>query len=320
MNRKLAIFIALICVIAALFVFGSRDEIAGTGTDATETTQTLTDSTGREVNVPLHPQRVIVLNASNVDLYVAAGGAENIVGKASSQAYSEAVQQATANAQDVGIIHSPNVEAIVALKPDLVIGTNVPYHQALIPTLEKAGVPVYINSLNSFEDIYSTLELFGKLTGHEDIATAKVKEMQEAQAQLVASAKEQQAPKSLVIFGNPESFSMATSKTFTGSLIEQLGGGNLANAVDSDGAYVPLSMEYLAKSNPDVIFIIMMGNPQQMQEKVRTDLESNPAWSGTNAVKNGRVHILPYNLFTVNPGTQAIEAMQVIKGYMYPEQ
>lgn len=60
------------------------------------------------------------------------------MGKASSQAYSEAVNQATAAAQEMGIIHSPNVEAIVALQPDLVIGTNVPYHQNLIPTLEKS--------------------------------------------------------------------------------------------------------------------------------------------------------------------------------------
>ena len=77
-------------------------------------------------------------------------------------------------------------------------------------------------------------------------------------------------------------------------------------------------MEFLAAQNPDAIFVIMMGNPQTMQEKLRTDLEANPAWAGTNAVKNNRVHILPYNLFTVNPGTQAIGAMKTLADYMYP--
>ena len=55
-----------------------------------------------------------------------------------------------------------------------------------------------------------------------------------------------------------------------------------------------------------------------MQEKIQKDLAANPAWSGTNAVKNNRVHILPYNLFTVNPGTQAIDVMRIIADYMYP--
>lgn len=76
-------------------------------------------------------------------------------------------------------------------------------------------------------------------------------------------------------------------------------------------------MEYLAKENPEVIFIIMMGNPQQMEEKIHRDLEVSPAWVETSAVKNGRVHILPYNLFTVNPGVQAADAMKLMYKYMY---
>ena len=317
MNRKLGFGIAIICVLAAIVFFALGNDIAGKGNTAQEEARVLTDSTGRQVNVPAHPQRVVILNASNVDLYVAAGGGDAVVGKASSQTYSEAVQQATAKAEDVGIIHSPNLEAIVALKPDLVIGTNVPYHQNLIPTLEKAGIPVYINSLSSFEDIFATLELYGSLTGHEDAAKAKVEEMKQQRQELIDSAQGKTAPKSVIIFGNPESFSMATKGTFTGSLVEQLGGGNLADNLDKGDAYIPLSMEFLATQNPDVIFIIMMGNPQMMQEKVRTDLEANPAWAGTNAVKNGRVHILPYNLFTVNPGTQAIDAMKTVYDFMY---
>ena len=141
--------------------------------------------------------------------------------------------------------------------------------------------------------------------------------MKQQRQELIDSAQGKTAPKSVIIFGNPESFSMATKGTFTGSLVEQLGGGNLADNLDKGDAYIPLSMEFLATQNPDVIFIIMMGNPQMMQEKVRTDLEANPAWAGTNAVKNGRVHILPYNLFTVNPGTQAIDAMQTVYDFMY---
>lgn len=318
MKRKIGFGIAILLVLAAIGFLLMGGDIAGKGNASQSGNQVLVDSTGRQVNVPAHPQRVVILNASNVDLYVAAGGGENIVGKASSSTYSEAVNQATASSQDVGIIHSPNVEAIVALQPDLVIGTNVPYHQNLIPTLEKAGIPVYINSLNSFEDIYNTLELYGRLTGHSQQAEDKINAMKSQRQDLLAQIQGKTPPKSVIIFGNPESFSMATKKTFTGSWVEQLGGGNLADNLGKGDAYIPLSMEFLAAQNPDAIFVIMMGNPQTMQEKLRTDLEANPAWAGTNAVKNNRVHILPYNLFTVNPGTQAIGAMKTLADYMYP--
>ena len=318
MKRKAGFGVAIILVLAAVGFLLLGGNIAGTGNSEQQRTKVLTDSTGRQVNVPVHPQRVVVLNASNVDLYVAAGGGANIVGKAASQTYSDEVKSATASAQEVGIIHSPNLEAIVALQPDLVIGTNVPYHQNLIPTLEKAGIPVYINSLNSFEDIYNTLELYGSLTGEKAAAETRIKQMQAQHDELVANVQDKTPPKSVIIFGNPDSFSMATKKTFTGALVEELGGGNLADTLGKGDAYVPLSMEFLAAQNPDVIFVIMMGNPQTMQEKLQKDLAANPAWSGTNAVKNNRVHILPYNLFTVNPGTQAIAAMQTLASYMYP--
>lgn len=318
MKRKAGFGVAIILVLAAIAFLLLGGNIAGTDNGEQQGTTLLTDSTGRQVNVPAHPKRVIILNASNVDLYVAAGGGENIVGKATSQTYSDAVKSATASAQEVGIIHSPNLEAILALQPDLVIGTNVPYHQNLIPTLEKAGIPVYINSLNSFEDIYNTLELYGNLTGEKAAAEARINQMKAQYDELIANVQGKTPPKSVIIFGNPDSFSMATKKTFTGALVEELGGGNLADTLEKGDAYIPLSMEFLAAQNPDVIFVIMMGNPQAMQEKLQKDLAANPVWSGTNAVKNNRVHILPYNLFTVNPGTQAIAAMQTLASYMYP--
>mgnify|MGYP000273108670 CR=1 FL=1 len=50
------------------------------------------------------------------------------------------------NIEQIGVIHNPSVETILKLQPDLVIGVNVPFHQQLIPTLEKADIPVLIKS------------------------------------------------------------------------------------------------------------------------------------------------------------------------------
>lgn len=318
MKRKIALGLVVLCAIIMAGIACYVRQLAGGGQAAQAAMQTVVDSAGREVEIPIHPKRVVILNASNVDLYVAAGGAEDIVGKATSQAYSDKVLSATSNAVECGIIHSPSVETILSQKPDLIIGTNVPFHQALAPLMATAGVPVYLNSLNSFDEIYHSLAFYGELTGHKDLAEQQIVEMQADYDRMIASVQGKNPPKSLIVFGSPESFSMATSKTFSGDLLRRLGGNNLADAIEGTDAYIPLSMEFLAKENPEVIFIIMMGDPAQMQEKIRLDLADNPAWAGCQAVKSKRVHILPYNLFTVNPGIQAIDAMGVLAKYMYP--
>ena len=125
--RKIGIITALLCLAAAAaFLLWPRAQ------DPPEQKElTVTDSTGRTVTLPSHPERVVILNPSNLDLYVAAGGAENIVGKPTSQTLSETVKEKTAAAEEVGIIHQPDIEKILALQPDLVIGTNVPFHTGL---------------------------------------------------------------------------------------------------------------------------------------------------------------------------------------------
>mgnify|MGYP003084879560 FL=1 len=98
-----------------------------------------------------------------------------------------------------------------------------------------------------------------------------------------------------------------------------LGGGNIADAAEEDGAYAPLSMEFVARENPDVIFIIVHGPTETLEPKMRHDLQENPAWADVSAVKKGRVYVLPYDLFAVNPGIRAADALQVLADAMYTE-
>ena len=316
MKRKIGLGLAILFVVLGIGFLLFSGRIAGPGETANATMK-VTDSTGRDVDIPLHPKRVVILNASNVDLYVAAGGGDNIAGIATSEAYSDEVKKAMANAKEVGIIHSPSVETILSLQPDLVIGTNVPFHQALTETLGKAGIPLYINSVNTFDDLYSSITLFGRLNGQEQVAEKKIADMKADYKAVMEDVKDRMPPKSLIIFGNPQSFNMATQKTFTGNLIQCLGGGNIADTINDSNAYIPLNLEFLTKENTEVIFIIMMGDKKAMEEKVRTELEGHPAWQNVKAVQNKRVYILPFNLFTINPGVKAIEALKMVKGYMY---
>ena len=112
---------------------------------------------------------------------------------------------------------------------------------------------------------------------------------------------------------------MGTKKCFTGGLIELLGGGNIADHAEGDGGYLPLSMEFVARENPSIIFAIVHGPTETLEPKMRRDLQESEAWADVDAVKNGRVYVLPYELFAINPGVRAADALEVLADIMYPE-
>ena len=316
--RKL-IFI-VICLIAVGGAFlASRQENGAS--DRENETITVTDSTDREVVIPAHPKRVVLLNASHLDLYYYAGGGETIVGKPTSEALSDEVKEGTKSVQEVGVIHNPSVETILNLQPDLVIGINVPFHQQLIPTLEKADIPVLIKSLDTYEDVLKTLAFYGELTGRKDTAQTKIEEIKTDYKEAVTKAEGKNPPKSLMIWGTLDSFSMATSKSFAGNLVYRLGGNNIADSIDSvakdNSGFIPLSMEYIATQNPEVIFIVTHGDPKAVKTELDNTLGANPLWQDVSAVKNGRVYVLPYQLFAVNPGTRIAQALNILADDLY---
>ncbi|MBP2630475.1 MAG: iron transporter substrate-binding protein [Firmicutes bacterium] len=319
--KKMVGISILLLIGAVIWLFFRNDTVQSTETENDK--RVVTDSIQRNVEIPKHPKRVLFLNASNLDLFCAAGGAELVVGKPTSQALSEEVKKLTADVPEIGIIHTPNIEKILSLKPDLVIGANVPYHHALIPVLEQAGIPLLVRSLDTYEQVLETMTFYGELTGKEKATKERITMVEKDYQQAVAQSNNKKAPKNLIIFGSPESFSMGTQKSFVGDLIARLGGNNIADQIENStkDAFVPLSMEFVAKQNPSVIFLIMHGTDgENAEKKVQQDLSENPAWADVEAVKNKRVYVLPYALFAVNPGTQVAEAIRVLSDHLYREE
>lgn len=280
------------------------------------TTRTVVDATGTEIKIPTHPKRVVILNIANLDMYYAVGG--EVVGKPKSAYYSKELMAATADVPSIGGFHSPSVEAIIGMHPDLVIGVNVPFNTNLREMLGQANIPLYINNLNTYEDVVNTLRFFGELTGHEDVANVTAKRAEDHYNKVVALAKEEKGPRSLIIFGAPGSFSMATTTSFSGNLLKTLGGDNIADRDSSlSGDYVPLSMEYIIKENPEVIFFISMTPKPDSIETFKRDMLESSSWQDISAVKSGRIYYLSGGLFALNPGTPINEALDIMYKDLY---
>lgn len=316
---KMVIAVLAICAAAAFFFWQGGSDKA----DVTSgSTRQVVDSMGRTVTIPREVKRVVLLNASSMEIFCEAGGADLIVGKPTTKATPAKWQDKLANVPEVGILHSPNVETILSLKPDLVIGVNVPFHHTLIKTMEGAGIPMVIRSLETYEQVLESLEFFGDIAGTPDVAAAKKAEVEAKYQAVTEKYRGQKPPKTLMIWGSPDSFQMASKKSFVGDLLERLGGNNIADHADGavgQAGFLPFGMEFVAKEDPEVICLVTHSSDPAIRDKFLAQMNEQAIWSGIKAVKTGRVYALPYELFAVNPGTQIAEAIEVLAQIEFEE-
>ena len=315
-RKIIGIIIVLVLLAGSFLVFGQKSRNA----ERIYSLRTVTDGAGRQVSVPEHPQRVVALNASNIDLFISAGG--TLIGRATTGTLPPAVRAAVQAVPMIGLPPNPSLEKIVALKADLVLAANISPHHVLVSVLDKAGIPVLLQTLENYQQVLDTLRFYGELTGQPDKAAAEIARIEDQYHAAMASTRGKPAPKVLILGGTTESFSMAQSTSFAGDLVKRLGGVNIADQAENaapSGGYAPISLEFVAKANPEVILFISHCADAKAEEKFRSELARNPAWQGIKAVQQNRVHKLPYHLFAVNPGTQAGEAVALLAGLLYPD-
>lgn len=317
MNKKIfALYgVGIICLVLLSYMwwaFNNEEE----QNKIRESTRIVEDMTGSKVAIPAHPKRVVFLNTSNMDMYYAVGG--EAVGRVSASSLEGKLLEATKDVPIVGNTYSPNVEKVLSLHPDLVIGAGMSNQIAMRDVLAKAGVPLYINDLNTYDDVLRSLQLFGELTGHEELGKEVISRIEGHEKELMNKAKGEVGKRSLIIFGSPGTFSMATSQSYSGDILRRLGGHNIADGIGGDSSgYVAMSMESVAKANPEVIFFIVMLPDPKIVDSFKKEMAESPIWKDIDAVKTGRVYYLPGGLFALNPGTRIIESMDLMYSYLY---
>ena len=83
--------------------------------------------------------------------------------------------------------------------------------------------------------------------------------------------------------------------------------------------YKYYTFEELVKNDPEIIFITSMGNDEAIENRLRSDVQSNPAWNSLKAVRENRIIFLPEQLFLINPGLQYPKAVEYMAKTVYPE-
>ena len=163
MTKKIMmILVVFVAMGAAVFFFMNR-------TDPTTTTigetWTVTDSVERKVTFHIPTTRVIPLTNADTETMYALG--VKPLGVVTNFNMSEHLAKALEDVPKVGAVTAPNLEKIIALKPDLVVVSMVPFQLQMVPSLEKAGLSTVVFKSDSYQDILERIRFFGKVLHKE---------------------------------------------------------------------------------------------------------------------------------------------------------
>ena len=313
-----AVFVCMGLMLACLGLAGCGPEKQAPSSDGPAFAQ-VTDDAGRTVTIKEKPQRIVALSTSLLNFADAVDG--NLAGRASVQSDAADLPERYSNVPEVGPVYNVSVEKIMACQPDLVLA-NKNQHEKLIPLLEQNGVTVLALTTKTYDDVKRNLTLVGKLYGKEDMAQEKIAAMDKE----IQAVKEKIPDNHLtvaILHATPSHVSLELDKSIAGDAARILGFTNVAqdgaDKVGNSAEKVPYSMEALVEKDPDVIFITSMGRSDKIEERLRQDVESSPAWQTLTAVRQKRVYVLPENLFLLNTGLDYPQAVAYMAKTVYPE-
>ncbi len=244
---------------------------AAAATAAADTAIEITDDAGNHVRLERPAQRIVSLAPHVTELLFAAGAGAQVVGVV---AYSDFPPAATALPQ-VGGYSKVDLEAVAALRPDLVVAWSSGNSNAHLDRLRALGIPVFLNEPRSLDDVARSLEQLGRLAGTREPAAAAAQRFRTRHASLSARYR-QRAPVSTFyqIWDRP--LMTINDEHLIADVIRLCGGRNVFGKL---GTLSPtIGVEAVLAANPEAIVASGMGTarPDWLDEWKRwPDLAAN---------------------------------------------
>lgn len=214
----------------------------------------------------------------------------------------------------IGTLLKPDVESILALKPDLVVVQKQPNH--LAEELTRLHVPYVEVQSQNLEAVYATARTIGKAAHAEPAAERLIQTMQSELQAVGRQAAGLPKPKVAFIVGHNagrlEGMVAGSGSSYFSDLLNLAGGTNIFD--DAATPYPKISLEEVLARNPDVI-LELSGEGLAKQEEVITVWKSHPT---LKAVANGRVYAMPPGPILI-PGPRAAEAARAVLYVLHPD-
>jgi len=238
------------------------------------------------VHIRSRPTTIISLSPTATEMLYAIGAGSQVKAVDSDSDYPPQAPMTKLSGLD------PNLEAIVAYKPDLVVVSNFTDNfDSLAKHLASFSIPVlYLPAPAGLSGVYSQFDQLGEATGHLAQAEHEDAALRSQISKIVASVPRRAQPLSYY-YELDQTYYSVTSSTFIGTLLALLGMKSIADTASgaaSSGGYPQLSSEYIVKANPDYV---ILADTVCCHQNAAT-AAARPGWSGLTGVKAGHVILL----------------------------
>ena len=279
--------------------------LPGVGLAAPPPARMFTDETGRRVNVPDHPTRLISLAPSITETLYALGLGDRLVGDTD---YCDYPPEAKLKPH-VGAVLNPSLEKIVALKPDLVLGIAEANRRETVEQLDRLGIPLYGLTARSLADTLRLISDLGRVLDDEARAQPLVASLQRRIDAVEKRVAGQPRPKVLfVTWYRP--LITAGPHTFVSDVIQRAGGLSISD--DLHGDWPRMSLEEVLKRDPDVI---LFPSDTSLSPGPK-EFAAMPGWKDLRAVQDHRMYFVSEAI--IHPSPRLVDALEEVAHILHP--
>lgn len=248
-NKSMIIGIILVLLIAAGITI---PKFVGGNSEPVSETITITHQLG-ETPITTNPQKVVVFDYGILDALDSLG--INVTGVVQSGLPDYLTKYAGEEYSSIGTLKEPDMEAIFALTPDLIIisGRQADYYEELnkiAPTIHLG-----IDNADYLGSFKNNMDILGQIFGKEKEVASKVEEIEKAIAELNAKVTEKNI-NGLITLANDGAFSVYGQESRFGIIHKEFGVTPVDTTIDSGTHGQKATFEYVAEKNPQYLFVV----------------------------------------------------------------
>lgn len=297
--------LAFACVLLLAFACSSQRETGAGQQNTSAGTREVTDEAGRRVSVPARPQRIITLAPNLTEIVYGVGAGNRLVGNTTYCDYPPEAKQI----EKVGDTLQPNIERIIALRPQLVLVSTASQLEAFTRQLNEQGIAVYVTDPRSLEDVFHSILRLGELLDEAERSRKLVADLR-ARAAAVENAVRSSQPVRVFYQVSAAPLYTIGREAFLTDLIRRAGGQSVTAEVP--GAFPRYTDEDALASQPEAVIMSVDSSMDQGNARPARALEKSPA------VKNGRVYGINGDLLS-RPGPRLVEGLEEMARVLHPE-
>lgn len=277
------------------------------GAPARSQERRLTDETGRIINTPPSPKKIISLAPSITEILFSLGLDKEIAGVTDFCDYPVAASKKPR----IGEFVNPSLEKIVSLEPDLIIGIRDGNRLDTIHRLEELAFPVYVIDPKGFNGVITTLQRLGELVGRQDQSKRIVTEIRTKKERIVSLTRLLSRPKVFFQLGYLPMITVGKG-TLADDLIRLSGGRSISEDEPLD--YPSYNMEIVAQKGPDIIILSSMESKRDYGNLIKMWQD----WKSIPAVKRNAIYVVDSNIVD-RPTPRIVDGLETLARLIHPE-